>query len=68
MFILGGWFVAGVFLLAQAFHWYNSPHPDASQARVIGVGVQALVGALLSVFAYLRARRADAFGTQAPPQ
>ena len=68
MFMLGQGFAAGLFLLGTALHWYNTPHPDASQARAIAVGVQALVGALASIFAYVRARQANAFGTQAPPQ
>lgn len=60
IFGLGGVFVAGIFLFASALHWYNTPHPDASQARMVAVGVQALAGLVASAYGYygyIRAKR-----------
>lgn len=50
--------VAGALLLtgADAFHWFITPHPDASSARVIAVALQALLsfGAAAGIYLYYR--------------
>ena len=69
MFNLGGAFIGGVFFCAQAIHWFNTPrYAAATQARAIGVGVQAVVGLIVAVAAFIYAKRVSAARTPlAPP-
>ena len=62
MFNLGCMFMVGLGLLGQALHWFITPmaHPDASQARVAAVGAQALVGLIIAVVAFVRAKKGSA--------
>lgn len=62
MFALGGVCVAGLFILGNALHWFMTPmaHPAASRERMVAVGVQAVVGLVLSAYGYIRARRESA--------
>lgn len=50
--------VAGALLSVggQALHWFITPHPDASSARVIAVALQALLsfGAAAGIYLYYR--------------
>lgn len=71
MFTLGGVFVGGLSILGNALYWFLTPmaHPEASQARIIAVGVQALAGLAASAYACMRARReSDAYELRAQVQ
>lgn len=67
MFNLGGAFVGGLFFCAQAIHWFITPHPAATQARAVGVGVQAVVALIVAVVAFVYAKRVSAARTPLAP-
>ena len=58
MFGLGGSCVGGMFVAADALHWFITPAVDAaSGARMSAVAAQAVIGLAVAIYAFTRARR-----------
>jgi hypothetical protein len=63
LFLRGAFCGMLLMLSAQSIHWFITPaHLEASNLRVAGVAIQALVALGIAAFIYLRAR--SSFGAK----